>query len=365
MKTPVYFLLALLLASLAACSGSRNLANDESWALQPIVKLDQYNPVLTPDDEQRFDCPVRKERVRWEEKDVFNPAAVVRDGDVWLLYRAQDQVGKPDGTSRIGLARSDDGLRFRKEDRPVLYPDNDPMRTFEWEGGCEDPRVVRRSDGLYVMTYTAYDGKIARLALASSRDLRSWQKHGLVLTDARYRDLWSKSGAIVCERKGNDVVARKVQGKYWMYFGDTDLFLATSDDLIVWTPVENRKGELVSVMQPRRGSFDSKLVEPGPFALITKKGILLLYNAANDGRNGDKNLPDMTYAVGQALFSNKDPQKLIARSNRYFLYPERPYEIAGQVSNVVFLEGMAWFKGRWLLYYGTADSRIAVAEMRE
>jgi predicted GH43/DUF377 family glycosyl hydrolase len=223
---------------------------------------------------------------------------------------------------------------------------------------------VRRDDGLYVMTYTAYDGDKARLCVASSRDLVKWQKHGLVLTDNKFRDTWSKSGAIVVEQKKENITAKKVNGKYWMYFGDTDIFLATSDDLIVWTPMLDKKGELMPVMEPRKDKFDSQLVEPGPFALLTKHGILLLYNSANDGKKGDKSLPDMNYAVGQALFSSKDPAELRARSDRYFLHPERPYEMTGQVSNVVFLEGMVYFKGRWLLYYGTADSKIAVAEVK-
>jgi predicted GH43/DUF377 family glycosyl hydrolase len=353
------FALSLLLLLTACSTSRRNLSNDR-WTLQPIVKLDRHNPVLVPSDRATFEDPIRNERVRWEEKNVLNPAAVVRDGQVWLLYRAQDK----NGTSRIGLAKSRDGLSFRKEDRPVLYPDNDPMKTFEWEGGCEDPRVIRRDDGLYVMTYTAYDGSVARLCLASSRDLERWTKHGLVFSSAEYRDKWSKSGAIVGERKRDEIIARKIDGKYWMYFGDTDIFLATSDDLISWTPIEEKKGKLKPVLEPRRDYFDSKLVEPGPLALLTKDGILLLYNSANDAKKGNKDLPDMTYTVGQALFSKKDPSELLVRSNRYFMAPERDYEKSGQVDNVVFLEGMAWFKDRWLLYYGTADSKIAVAEVR-
>ena len=70
----------------------------------------------------------------------------------------------------------------------------------------------------------------------------------------------------------------------------------------------------------------------------------------------------MTYAVGQALFNPEKPDKLLARANRHYMHPDKPYEITGQVNNVCFLEGMVWFKDRWLLYYGTADSKIAVAE---
>lgn len=350
------------LALLTACSGGKKSLNEGSWTLQPFKKIDDYNPILEPDPTARFYCPVRKQNLQWEEKDVFNPTAVIKDGWVWMLYRAEDKVGKYAGTSRIGLAKSHDGFAFRKNAIPVLYPDNDPMKTFEWEGGCEDPRVVKRDDGLFVMIYTAYDGQTARMCLATSSTLMSWEKRGLVLSDKKYRDHWSKSGAVVCERKGDEIVAKKINGKYQMYWGDSDIFLATSDDLITWTPVEDKKGNLLPVLRPRPGYFDSKLVEPGPFALLRKEGILLLYNSANDGEKGDKSLPNMTYSVGQALFSADKPGKMIARSGRHFLTPDRTYEISGQVNNVCFLEGMVWFKGRWLLYYGTADSKVAMAE---
>ena len=356
--------IALFCLFVNACSRGYKVPTDESWTLRPIVKVDDRNPILEPDDKSTFFCPVRKKNVRWEEKDVFNPAAVMKDNGVWLLYRAQDKLGQPGGTSRIGLAKSRDGLIFRRTSLPVLYPDNDPMKIYEWEGGCEDPRIVRRDDGTYLMTYTAYDGKIARLCVASSPDLIAWKKHGLAFNDTRYRDLWSKSGAIVSELIKGEIIARKVKGKYWMYWGDTDLFLASSDDGIYWQPLENKKNKLLPVMQPRATFFDSRLVEPGPFALWRKNGILLLYNSANSASSGDKSLAADTYSVGQALFSPVKPEQLIGRAKGYLMTPERDYELTGQVNNVCFLEGMVWFKDRWLLYYGTADSKIAVAECK-
>ncbi|MBX2893344.1 MAG: hypothetical protein KF734_20700 [Saprospiraceae bacterium] len=357
--------LSLLLLFFAFCSFAQKGADKDAWMLQPIVKLDDYNPILEPDERSQFFCPVRKRTVQWEEKNVLNPAAVVKDGWVWLLYRAEDATNPDRSTSRIGLAKSRDGLQFRKTPIPVLAPDIDTLNALEWEGGCEDPRVVKRDDTTFVMTYTAYDGKTARLCVASSRDLVVWKKHGLAFGDAKYRDIWSKSGAIVCAQAGSDIVAKKIKGKYVMYWGDTDIFMATSDDLISWKPTTDKKGNLVAALKPRPGFFDSKLVEPGPFALSRKEGILLLYNSANDASTGDKSLPNMAYAVGQALFSETKPEKLIARANRHFLHPERDFEKTGQVNNVCFLEGMVWHNGRWLLYYGTADSMIGVAECKE
>jgi predicted GH43/DUF377 family glycosyl hydrolase len=330
---------------LLACS-----SNKTDWALVPFIKADAANPVLEAGD-NKFLCPILNQEVKWDEKDVFNPAAVVRDNKVYMIFRAEDKIGKYAGTSRLGLDISDDGLHFTKRPAPVFYPDNDSLKAYEWEGGTEDPRIVESPDGFYVMTYTAYDGKVARLLLATSNDLEHWAKQGLVLT-GKYKNTWSKSGAIVAKRNGERIVAEKINGKYWMYFGDTNLFMATSEDLIHWTPIEENDSIKV-VLKPRPKMFDSRLVESGPYALITDKGILLLYNGMN--------LHDGTYSSGQALFDLNDPTKLVNRLDDYFLTPDKPYELVGQVNKVCFIEGMVPFKGKWILYYGTADSKIAAA----
>jgi predicted GH43/DUF377 family glycosyl hydrolase len=324
----------------------------------PFVKVDSVNPVLLA-GENSFMDPILKKQIKWDEKDVFNPAAIVRDDKIYLLFRAEDTVGKYAGTSRLGLAVSDDGFHFTKMPAPVFYPDNDSLKVYEWEGGTEDPRVVESEDGKYILTYTAYDGNVARLLIATSTDLKTWTKHGLMLR-GKYKNAWSKSGAIVAEQKGSRIVAKKVNGKYWMYFGDTDLFMATSDDLINWTAVEE-DGKLKSVLKPREKYFDSRLVESGPYALLQEKGILLLYNGMNHDSVGDPSLAKGAYCAGQALFDKNDPSKMIDRLETNFMRPEKDYEINGQINQVCFLEGLAPFKGKWYLYYGTADSKIAVA----
>lgn len=350
--------LILLFLCCIGCAYRGTNNSPHSWALLPFEKADEVNPVLSPGN-GKFFCPVRKDSVQWEEKDVFNPAAVVRNGKVYLLYRAEDRVGKYAGTSRIGLAESEDGFHFKRHPEPVLYPDNDTLQRYEWEGGIEDPRIVEAPDGTYVLTYTAYDGKVARLMLATSTDLMKWVKHGPVL-QGHFKDTWSKSGAIVAEQQDERIVARKINNKYWMYFGDTDLFLAWSEDLLHWQPLTDGD-HLLSVLKPRHGYFDSRLVEPGPFALLRPEGILLIYNGMNLDEGGDKNLLPGTYAGGQALFNGDNPSQLISRLENYFIHPDKPYELTGQINRVCFLEGLVYFKGKWFLYYGTADSHIAVA----
>jgi predicted GH43/DUF377 family glycosyl hydrolase len=333
------------------------------WTLLPFVKADNVNPILIPDSTVVFQCPIIG-NVQWEAKDVFNPAAIVRHDTVFLLYRAEDKLGRFAGTSRIGLAWSIDGTHFTKYSTPVLYPDNDSMKKYEWEGGCEDPRVVEDEHGTYIMTYTAYDGNKARLMVASSADLYHWKKHGpafLKAYDGKYVNQWSKSGSIICRYHNGKAIAVKINGQYWMYWGDTNIFVAHSYDLVNWLPMTDLDGGLVIAFAPRTGKFDSDLVEPGPPAMLTERGILLIYNSRNIHPKGDKKLAEGTYAASQILFDKIRPGKVLKRMDTYFLQPDKPYEISGQVNNVCFVEGLVNFKGKWFLYYGTADSKIAVA----
>ncbi|WP_298348358.1 glycoside hydrolase family 130 protein [Runella sp.] len=362
-------LLLLLLAQLTFAQ------KQQPWMIGPFRKADAANPILEAKATTTFKCPLRGETVNWEEKDVFNPAVVVRNGKVYMIYRAEDKVGKYAGTSRLGLATSNDGIHFKRMPEPVFYPDNDFMKKYEWEGGCEDPRIVETEDGRYVMTYTAYDGDLARLCVASSSDLIHWQKHGLAFNSfiKGKRDFWSKSGAIVCRKVGNKFIAAKINGKYWMYWGDqAQLYIATSDDLINWYPATRPNDpayksldvsdvNCIPVATTRNGKHDSRLLESGPPAFLTKDGIVLIYNGMNYNQTGDASLAEGTYAAGQFLFDAENPVQLKDRSENYFLKPDKPYEIVGQVNQVCFVEGLASFKGKWFLYYGTADSKIGVA----
>ena len=331
----------------------------QSWMFGPFTKPVEVNPVITPDP-----------ALAWEAYATFNPAAVVKDGKVFLLYRAEDTTGTRQiggHTSRIGLAESTDGLHFTRRATPVLYPDSDAQQANESPGGVEDPRIVEGDDGTYILTYTQWNRDVPRLAVAISRDLLSWIKHGPAFAHAaggKYLRTESKSGAILGRVEGDRIIATRVNGKYWMYFGVPDLRIATSDNLLDWTPLEDADGQALKVLSPRpeggrgrrgrRGRFDSWLVEGGPPALLMPHGILVLYNGANSETR--------TYAGGQALFDSHDPVRLIARADMPFIRPTESYERTGQyTAGTTFIEGLVPFRGRWYLYYGTADSRVGVA----
>lgn len=368
MKKRHYFLFALAGMALASCSKADSAPAPEEWAWLNFERLSDA-PALQPDSNALFNCPMRGEAVKWMESDIFNPAATVRNDSIIVLYRSEDNSAQGIGrrTSRIGYAASADGVNFHYDTTPVLYPGNDSESEHEVPGGCEDPRVAMTADGTYVMMYTQWNRQVPRLAVATSKDLRTWTKHGPVFAkayDGRFADLASKSASIITKIDGDRQVIAEIDGKYMMYWGEEFVNVATSDDLIDWTPLLDENGNLLKVMTPRDGKFDSSLTECGPPAIITDKGILLLYNGKNAGdERRDPDYAANTYCGGQALFDSDNPTRLITRLDKPFFVPETDFEKSGQYpAGTVFIEGLAYYKGDWYLYYGCADSLVGAAK---
>lgn len=342
-------------------------AQQKTWMLGPFQRPQNAQPIISPISDTQFQDPMSGKTVNWESMATFNPAAIVRDGQVHVIYRAEEKLGEKEiggHTSRLGMATSSDGFQFKRDKVPFFYPQEDSQKEFEWTGGTEDPRIVETEDGLFVLTYTQWNRDVPRLAVATSSDLRNWEKHGPIFQEwkeGKYHNVESKSGAIVTELKDGKLIAAKINGKYWMYYGVPHIWLATSDDLVNWVPLENHEGNRVPVLSPRPGFFDSWLVEAGPPPLLTKDGIVVLYNAGNSQQVGVKNLGNRVYTGGQALFDAAEPWKLLDRVTEPFIQPELPFEKAGQYpEGTTFLEGLVYFQGKWLLYYGTADSMVGV-----
>jgi beta-1,2-mannosidase len=343
------------------------IAQEKDWMLGPFERPENARPIISPTDKTSFPDPMSGKTVKWESMATFNPASVVREGKIQVLYRAEEKLGEKEiggHTSRLGLAASDDGINFSRNSEPVFFPTEDNQKEFEWTGGTEDPRIVETEDGLYVLTYTQWNREFPRLAVATSKDLATWEKYGPIFKDfkqGKYHNQETKSGAIVTEIKDGKLTAAKIHGKYWMYFGVPHIWLASSEDLIHWEPVETIDGNLAPVLSPRLGFFDSWLVEAGPPPVLTKDGIVVLYNAGNQQHIGVKDLGNRQYTAGQALFSKEEPWKLLDRTDSPFLKPELPFEKSGQyVDGTTFVEGLVFFEGNWYLYYGTADSMVGV-----
>lgn len=360
-------ILLISLAVLPLLGYSQNVLPE--WALGGFARPEKVNPIITPNPASQFDCPMQGKKIGWEESDVFNPAATVKDGKICVLYRAEDNsatgIGKR--TSRIGLAESEDGIHVQRRKTPVMYPDNDNAKEFEWPGGCEDPRVAMTEDGLYVMAYTAWNRKVPRLCIATSRDLLKWEKHGPAFAKAyngRFKDMACKSGSMVTQVKDGKQVLAKINGKYFMYWGEQMVAAATSNDLVNWTPILDGKNELAALIRPRPKYFDSALTECGPPAVLTDNGIVLLYNGKNqnDDNKRDKRFTAGAYCAGQVLTDPKDPMKVLQRLDVPFFRPMESFEKSGQyVDGTVFIEGLVFFKNKWYLYYGCADSQVGVA----
>jgi beta-1,2-mannosidase len=375
----------------------------QSWVIGPFVRPSEA-PVIQPNAFYYFTDPITQEKTFWDAGHVFNPGATTApNGDVAVVFRAEDTSGKDQiggHTSRLGLATSKDGLFFTVGGAPVLYPQNDDQKSNESPGGVEDPRIVIGPDGMYVMTYTqwARDRGEYTIGIATSKNLEDWTKVGPAFgkaDNAKFDKLHYKSGGILTELHNGRLQAVRLHGKYWMYWGEIHIHLATSTDLIHWTPVVDAKTGLPQVvMSARAGHFDSGFPEVGPPPVLTKKGIVLIYNGKNStaakpgtaqgalatdaaapkdvgGENtgaadeqfaGDSTIRPGAYSVGEALFSESDPGKLLGRTDRPVLTPVWPYERTGQyTAGATFAEGLVPFKGQWLLYYGAADSVIGVA----
>lgn len=352
--------------SIKPSSDIKNNNQAKDWLIGPFIRPVGVNPVISPQP-STFYCPMRKQQVKWEESDTFNPAATVKDGKIVVLYRAEDKSAQGIGkrTSRIGYAEGKDGVAMTRLDVPVLFPGDDEFADIENPGGCEDPRVAMTEDGIYVMLYTAWNRKKARLAVATSKDLKNWTKHGLAFEkayDGRFANLFCKSASILTKLAGNRLVIDKVNGKYFMYWGEYAVYAATSDNLVDWYPVLDEKNELKKLAQPRKGHFDCQMTECGPPAIRTKNGIVLMYNGKNAGKNRDMDYPAGAYCAGQLLFDNNDPYKVLDRLDKPFFVPEAPFEKSGQYKDgTVFIEGLVYHKKKLYLYYGCADSKVAVA----
>ena len=314
------------------------------WRSAPFTKL---GLVLQPDAS-----------LPWKAKSVLNPAAAVKDGKIYVIYRAQDNTGAGqwNGNSSLGLAVTTDGIHFQHplrdahgNERPLLSP-TAPIELH----GLEDPRIAdlstdriryRGKTYRYHLTYTAFDGKIARLAQALSNDLLHWLKLGAIFRD---KDVlknpvvagspWTKSAALVPGR---------IDGAYLMYFGEGKIRLARSKDGVHWQYPRDPN----PVFTTRDQYFDQGLVEPGA-VFLDSEGIHLTYH-------GDA--PPRGYQLGEIVFNIHNPTQVIRRSTQPFLRPDQPYEITGQVGNVIFAPGIVFFHGSVYLFYGAADSAIGLA----
>lgn len=303
------------------------------------VKLERFhqNPVIEPKPEHK-----------WESKAVFNPGALYENGKVHLVYRAMSE----DNTSVLGYAASSDGFTFDERlDKPIYVPREDFEKKLVPYGnsGCEDPRLTKLDDDLY-MCYTAFDGKNEpRVALTSIRISDFLAK----------RWKWAKPVLISPPGLGDKDAAifpKKIKDKYAiLHRVGTSIWLELVDSLSF------KEGTYIKgtvIMSPRKEKPPAEKIGLAAPPIETSSGWLLLYHIVSkkDGKR--------YYYVSAALLDIDDPACVIARRVPSLLEPEMPYEKVGEVANTVFPCGAVVIKDQLFVYYGGADKVIGVATVK-
>lgn len=279
------------------------------------ITLTRYaeNPVLVP---SMYNA--------WESDNVFNAAVIRHNGLVYMHYRAQGR----DRISRIGCAISTDGYHFNRLEEPVFAPGTE-LEAY----GIEDPRITE-IDGVFYMFYTAYSIHGVRIALARSNNLIDWERMGISLPEEDNKDAALFPG--------------KIGGRYVMFHRrPPDIWIAYSDDLLTWTDHQ-------VAMSPRPGSWDSVRIGAGGPPFKADAGWLSFYHGYNE---------DHVYCLGLALHDLDDPAKVVKRQDELILAPSGPYEVWGDIPNVVFTCGGIETEDSYDIYYGGGDHVMCVASV--
>lgn len=293
------------------------------------------NPIVAPVAEHK-----------WEAKGTFNPAAILLDGKVRILYRAMSD----DNTSVIGYASSVDGVHVSKRNDEPVYT---PREAFEQKlvpggnSGCEDPRITQIGDTIY-MCYTAFDGKNPPRVAFTSISAKDFDNHK-----------WTWAKPVLISPPGMDdkdaaLFPRKIGGKYWfLHRLGSDIWIDSVSDLNFDGETKFLGGKIL--MRPRDSQWDSKRIGGTSPPLETKYGWLLFYHGIS--RRTDH------YNVRAALLDIKDPTLVLYRTHDALLEPEMPYEKEGIVPNIVFPCGAVMMKNQLYVYYGGADKFVCVATL--
>jgi predicted GH43/DUF377 family glycosyl hydrolase len=317
----------------------------------------------------------------WEAKAVFNPAAIKLRGDngvekIYLLYRAMSE----DNTSVVGCAVLDaDGVTVVERFPDPVYVPREPFEMKRVPGGnsgCEDPRLTRIGDRVY-MCYTAYNGiDVPRVAVSSISvgDFLARRWFGAEDASGTIPTGWTKpvlisppgiddkDACIFPEKFGvsKAAVAKDDSGGKWFLLHriGTEICGDYVDSLDF---TDNQINRCIPVLAPRPGKWDSAKVGLSVPPIKTVHGWLLLYHGISRQHH--------TYRVGAVLLDLEDPTLVLARSADALFEPQESYEKKGIVDIVVFPCGAIVREDKkagddLLIYYGGADSVVGVACMK-
>jgi predicted GH43/DUF377 family glycosyl hydrolase len=256
------------------------------------------------------------------ENDFSDPRLITRPTETYLT-----------SISHLRLARSTDGISFEIENVPAFAPVND-YETF----GIEDPRISL-IDGTYYISYVAVSPLGVTTCLASTKDFKSFQRHGVIFCP---------------ENKDAVLFPEKIAGKYYALhrpvsplFKKQEIWVAGSPDLNCW-------GNHRYLMGPQAGCWDDTKIGASSVPFKIKQGWLEIYHGAD--RNN-------RYCLGAVLLDAKQPWKVLARTERPILEPQADYECDGFFGNVVFCCGLLYEDDKLKIYYGVADTAVCYAEL--
>jgi predicted GH43/DUF377 family glycosyl hydrolase len=319
---------------------------------------------------------LEKSGLGFEVEGVLNPA-VIKDGDyIHMLYRA---VAKGN-YSTIGYCKFKSPLEVEERfDTPIIFPQLDYERH-----GIEDPRIVKIDD-LFYLTYTAFDGVNALGALATSTDLQTWKKEGLIVPKISAKEFFrlAQTKGPLSEKyhrynehqflKGRltDTVwlwdknvvffPRRINGKiYSMHRIKPDIQIVSFNELAdltaeFWQNYFLHFEENI-VLAPKH-KHEASFVGGGCPPIETEEGWLVIYHSVKDTVNG------YVYSACVALLDLDRPQTEIARLRHPLFKPEHDWELSGEVNNVCFPTGAVVEGDKLYIYYGAADERIACVSM--
>ncbi len=297
----------------------------------PAAKLVQRhpkNPILTAQD---WPYPVNS---------VFNPGAVLLpDKTTLLLCRVEDRTGR----SHLCAARSRNGVdSWQIDAAPTMPPDPDSHPEEIW--GIEDPRITQVPElGKYVIAYTSYSAGGPGVSLALTEDFRRFERLGFIMLPP------DKDAALLPRRvNGHWALIHRPMTTYGNH-----IWLSYSPDLLHW-------GRHKLILKARRGAWwDADKIGLSPPLIETARGWLMIYHGVRQTAGG------CLYRAGLALFDRENPERCLLRGKTWILGPETPYERGGDVPNVTFSCGytIAPAQDELNLYYGCADSSIALARM--
>jgi predicted GH43/DUF377 family glycosyl hydrolase len=269
---------------------------------------------------------------------VFNAAAAIVDGKTLLLVRVEDFRG----ISHLTAALSEDGFsNWQIDPEPTLRsdPDNHPEEIW----GIEDPRITwLEEQQQWVVAYTAYSRGGPLVSLATTKDFRKFTRLGPVmppedkdaaLFPVSFKGLWAMFHRPVAKSPNFT----------------SDIWISFSPDLKHW-------GNHQEVIRARLGGWwDANKIGLSAPPLWTKEGWLVLYHGVRTTASGS------IYRLGLALLDLENPTRVLRRSEEWIFGPKAHYEREGDVDDVVFPCGWVQKNDMVYMYYGAADSCIALA----